>query len=500
MFLAFGLCILSNSCKMKENSQNQKLLNAIRVDNLEACKEAIASGASLSSLDGTHGEITDDGKRENNPLRIACFLNGDRIPGFLLEQGADPNAIDADGRSVFSYAVSSCSVDLCQKMIEHGADFQQKNKNGLTPLDYCFFSVGEDYIVEQKFDLLLNNGAQLSSKTLTHAVQGLAQDGYTRYNLIRKIAVIANEKNISVELPHLQRFILQGDLKSLKKVMKSEKTENALFYATAYGSHECVEYMLNNEREMTETDAHGNTLLAIASVAGNIDNLQWLVSKHDWNHNDWYDAVIGAAANNQLKSAEFLLSYKVDIAPRRVEGGAFDALTYAVVHHNLSLVELLLKSGFPVEMADQAFQEAVRYDQADVVQFLLDKNVDINRLYNNMTAFDIACFYGSEECIKLLLGKGADVNGNPKQDSPLQLACRTGEYETVKILLENGANVNPNVDDEEDLPITQAVYSGSFDIVKLLVAHGTIVNDKTLLLAKDAGSSNIYHYLLQYAN
>ena len=54
----------------------------------------------------------------------------------LLEQGANPNAMNANGALPLLLA-SGKSLALVEMLVEHGADVNAKNGHGLTPLTSC---------------------------------------------------------------------------------------------------------------------------------------------------------------------------------------------------------------------------------------------------------------------------------------------------------------------------------------------------------------------------
>lgn len=498
------MCLSMSSCKISAIKQNQKLLCALQTNNYEGGREAIEDGASLRVLYGTFGETAANSLMERNPLRIACASNSynsrtRNMIDLLLEMGADPNMIDTDGRSVFSDAVSSPSIELCQKMMEYGGDFQKKDRHDLVPFDYfCFYAVDE-WDILPKLNFLLNNGAQLSSKSLSYAIKGDHGEGYTRYNFVKRIAEKAEEQHIVMELSDLQTFVLRGDLDSLKKAIQTEKSKNYVFYTAAYGNIESMQYMLHHGGSISEIDYYGNTLLAVASKAGNTNVLKWLAEQYSWNTGQWYQALKCAIAGNHLETALYMMQIKIDISP--ADDSFDDVLCYAVLNRNQEMAENILKYGFPLEEAGRALFQALEDDQVEMAAFLLDKGVDMNKSYNAIFALDQACQFGSIKCIQLLLDRGADVNKCDDGFTPLNYACFSGSYEAVSILLANGADVNVETDSSIDCqPITQAIYGGSLDIVKLLVENGAIINDDVLYTAKNDLSYRIYQYLLNHAS
>ncbi len=77
----------------------------------------------------------------------------------------------------------------------------------------------------------------------------------------------------------------------------------------------------------------------------------------------------------------------------------------------------------------------------------LEKNIEMNLFEQYTKGLISACGNGSTEVVQLLLEKGADVNRVYKDRyTPLSAACSAGSIEIVQLLLENGADVNKVAD------------------------------------------------------
>ena len=99
-------------------------------------------------------------------------------------------------------------------------------------------------------------------------------------------------------------------------------------------------------------------------------------------------------------------------------------------------------------LGNEMLWEATRYGQEKVVQWFLDKGVNVNvfpdydrgSLYS---ALQIAASLGNISMARLLLDRGADVNLNghnrPGQ-SPIEGAAQCGQEEMVKLLIDHGAD------------------------------------------------------------
>jgi hypothetical protein len=79
---------------------------------------------------------------------------------YLLARGANPNYNDGYRSSVLSSAVFGRRGDIVKHLIDHGADVNQRNDNGTTPLMVAGF-VSRDQL--QLIAFLLNRGADINA-------------------------------------------------------------------------------------------------------------------------------------------------------------------------------------------------------------------------------------------------------------------------------------------------------------------------------------------------
>jgi ankyrin repeat protein len=270
-----------------------------------------------------------------------------------------------------------------------------------------------------------------------------------------------------------------------------------LFYAAAFGNADTLRILFDKKMDINKTDADGNSLLAIAAKAGNINTLEYLISRlniEQINGGDFTPLEL-AVANNQYETAKFLIDNGAKVKSESPIGYD-DVLSNACKNGNLELVKLLLNSGYPKDGYTIGLQTACQYNQTEIIKYLISLGFDINAEQNNYSALGTACFYGSFDSVKLLIASGVKINGDDKLQSPLSDACYEDDIEIAKYLIEKGADINfapENLSDES--PLNTAIINGSFDIVKLMVESGAKIDDFSIQCAENAGSANIYNYL-----
>ena len=112
----------------------------------------------------------------------------------------------------------------------------------------------------------------------------------------------------------------------------------------------------------------------------------------------------------------------------------------AAIFGDVSLVEILLQDGAPVDCVDgydqTALMIAARHNKTDVIRLLLQKEADVNKRnrYGN-TPVHWAASGNSTEAIAILIEHGASINiTNDKGDKPIDTARRYERDGAVRML------------------------------------------------------------------
>ena len=83
------------------------------------------------------GVPLDDSSKYGSPLMAATVKGSKEIVQFLLENGADPNGVDANGTSALLYASLFQLNDIAKILLEHDANIVLQDNRGNTALDYA---------------------------------------------------------------------------------------------------------------------------------------------------------------------------------------------------------------------------------------------------------------------------------------------------------------------------------------------------------------------------
>jgi len=154
----------------------------------------------------------------------------------------------------------------------------------------------------------------------------------------------------------------------------------------------------------------------------------------------------------------------------------------AVMIGNIDLVKLLVENGanFDTELPRQNPKHqgltpivyAVINNKKNIVSYLLEKGVDVDRKLNSETTIlHHASAHNHIDLVKFIISKKADLNSQDEIGlRPLHYASNMGNTKIVKILIDAGANVNAignNV-----TPLGLAMNKTHTETADLLRKHG----------------------------
>ena len=109
-----------NSCNpsTNQNMVNDKIIEYVNANNIEAVKQAIESGVNVNAKDN----------QNRNLVLLATLKKQNQMAEYLVEKGADVNAQAENLDSAFLYAGASGQTELVKLYLENGARFDLFNR------------------------------------------------------------------------------------------------------------------------------------------------------------------------------------------------------------------------------------------------------------------------------------------------------------------------------------------------------------------------------------
>ena len=116
---------------------------------------------------------------------------------------------------------------------------------------------------------------------------------------------------------------------------------------------------------------------------------------------------------------------------------------------SIEAIEILLEYGVDLEIIDEdglsAIDVAIKFKREDVIQFCIDKGMDVNTSHrkSGITPILLAACFNNTSIVELLLAHGADINSQDKGGlSTKDYAKKLGQKKMLAFLEERGAKHN----------------------------------------------------------
>jgi ankyrin repeat protein len=475
------------------------LFEAIEEDDSDAVKKAIDAGA----------EVEDRDEEGRTALHVAALAGSPQIISLLVDAGADLSAMtETDEMSALMIAISEGNDPSFDVLLELGADPNQADANGFTPL-----MVAAQFGQWQMVEALIHRGAKIDAKTLRGstalsaaltsnnvdvaivlAEQGADWRAQVNDQIDKSCAEFALTNELTSFLEYCEKHgfdsararleIEKKDQEELKRLLASEDADTvSILLADGVGrgaSVEKIKALINAGAPVNGRSAKGWTALLAAEYSGRFDVAKLLIENGADVTARTYDGlgVIGAIARGDgVPEPEHL---------RMLVG--HDA---TVTAEDMPLLLSLIQNAHTInEHIDEVDEE----DGLNIVSVAVRVGEDGDLVLGNKESEKYSKALSHEKligCINTLVQLGVPVDetfldeASPDQIrglTPLCLAAGYSMIEVVSRLLELGANPEKEVEVEIDgrkvsVPVIwRSVHSGDADIVRLLVDAGANPN------------------------
>ena len=463
---------------------------------------------------------------------------------------------DADNHSntTLHEAVEEARADVVQVLIDAGADIEEKDYNGRTPLLLACLVGWLDTV-----KVLVQAGAELSVADAdgdtclivasragyTETVRYLVGLGQVDVNQVGGTEYNVTALHEAVTLNHAD--VVQVLIDAGANIdNKDSFGYTPLLLACMRGFHDTVMMLVQAGAELSVADTDGDTCLILATRWGHTETVRYLVDVGQvdvdqvglsgstalhkaarYNHIDVVQVLIDAGADIERKDSEgrtplllACMSGYLDIVKMLVQAGAELRLTDC---HGDTCLIVASRGGFTETVrylvglgqvdvdqvgglyATTVLNEAVKLNHADVVQVLIDAGADIEKKdARQCTPLLLGCKADVNDAVKVLVRAGADVGARDRDGKTcLMIASAGGFTATVKSLLCTPEVDVDLVDAQHWTALHYAVASNHAAVLQVLIDAGADVEAKSelvcspLMMACRAGEVHIVRMLLE---
>lgn len=346
------------------------------------------------------------------------------------------------------------------KAINRGANINQTDYNGDTPLTTALISLHDDNIVEVTH-FLLKNGANTKVKNY-----------YGEFPL----SIIMKRTDLT---PEIQSELIKL-LASYKVNIDDENYwgATALFTSVSDNTKSSVtKTLIESGANVNYANKYGQTPLFYAAYQqNNFENIKLLIengaeiNRYDINRKNPLTYILNQRNNDEIISYFIEKNISLDLTPF--------SLAQSMKDNNKVMVKLFIEKDMNLEKQITIYTEtdfclrnitekdnefiknisknsmdsdydklapihiAILKKDIELINLLIDKNIDLNRqTYLTYTPLILSIYCGTNDITKLLIEKNVNLNKATKYfKTPLHYAKETENEEIINLLLEKGAN------------------------------------------------------------
>jgi cytohesin len=373
---------------------------------------------------------------------------------FLLQCGADVNALDYRHSSALHLAARYGFTSGVNRLIQHGADVKVKDSRGRTPMHgACVLS--NAITATNILGALIERSADLYARDCQGATP------------LHKAAFVGNDQVLAylMDSRHSAPGVASSD--EAKRVDPALIRDDAglllLHCAAASGSTQCLKYWLDEHggaQPIDSADQRGYTALHYSAFGGHVDGVRLLLAAGASatacsDDRELATPLHKACHNGSIECAEMLIAAGARLDARDAEGAL--PLHKAVKRGHTQLLRFLQRqSGAPpaseTAMLADYFESTTLHKAAfgkhsGLINIMLlaaaTGDVDLDgRDVDGRTPLHQAAYSGDVPCVKILVDRGADINGaDDRGTRPLHVAARLGHWEVLDTLCDAGVDL-----------------------------------------------------------
>lgn len=399
----------------------------------------------------------------------------------LLNYGSDANGKSAEGATPLFEAIQARRLDILTLLLDHGANPNLPGpKHPLWPSTYqskilqLLLSRGADPKKAPgclELATSLNNIESVKILLAAGVDPNSKKDGiYTplcsaiRDNRPELVTLLlskgADPNFMSAEYP-AWKCVTHNRIQFIPQLVAAgadlHKPKGILETAIAHNNKEAVLYLLEQKVSPNDRSPEGNTPLTTAIRDDRSEMLDLLLAKGADPSIRGQDWPICMAVKRPAILRKLLPALH---NPRSVKG----VMEMAVVANQLESIKLLLKAGISVEDKNggvfSPLTTAIREDRKEIVRYLLDEaGADINAPGEHLPIVKaIRRYHGGDlDIMEMLLDRGVDINKMYRGWNSVLQAVESGNAKILHLLNERGGGINLEVRDEDSGKTAQEI-------------------------------------------
>jgi ankyrin repeat protein len=427
----------------------------------------------------------------------AVYYDDVEMASFLLDHGADADAVYEHGLSPLGMAVIKNNYAPAELLIQKKADVRYVNKTGYSIVDYA-------KKVDNYYDLKLGDVFKLVMRTIKEYAapdfkgvrfkEALYADDLEYIRLLVERGADVNQKLYwdSTPLiiacaegnPEIVAYLIS--MKAEVNYAGKESGITPLLAAAANGNPKVIELLIKHHADINLKNTRGLTALDEAVIKNNIE-AQKLLHAHNALPGDLYKLITNytlfeAAKTGNLELMKLGIRNKMDIEARDNIGSTL--LIRAAEYGQADMVELLIKSGARLDtqndFGNTALMAAADEGRLESARLLITHNAALElKDKRGETALCIACTWGYGAIAELLVAHNADVNIRDEYNETLLANALLHGYHNISLLLAETAKDFDAPGSERWTPLMQASLDGFADVCALLIQRGAGINTQT---------------------
>ena len=373
----------------------------------------------------------------DTPLHIAKITGvNPEIVEQLIFAGADVNERNKKGVTPLALAVEHQRADLIVLYAKKGGDIHAEDMDGITPLTRA-----------------LSTSIELTEK-LINSTNCSTRDSYGNTPLHSAIQNNANIGHIS--------YILEcgADVNA-----RNRRGDTPLLVTVQQNNRTIGEMLISKKADVFATNTDNYSPLRVALTTGG-DVQDWLLGSEVIKSSDGMgNTPLHYAAEWQLNDSISVLFEKGATANVQNSNGESPVFS-AVKADSPETISLLIKNGANKDLRD----------------------------YLGNTPLHMCIRWDSKDSVEILIKDGADINAkNLSGKTPLHEAARNGKISMVNLLLTNGADIN-STDSTGKTVLMDSILSTNIELVRLLLGKGASP------LIQEMYGRNAYHEAAETGN